>query len=134
MNQASACRQAFQACTSWEQRARLLLRYGQQLPRLTGQQRQQASLLRGCESPVWWLVELHQGCLQIQLDTDARLLRGLLAVLLLRLQGLTPQQLTQLDIADWFTRLGLSRQLSASRANGLNAVLTHIAARACELA
>lgn len=134
MSQASACRQEFQACTSWEQRARLLLRHGQQLAQLTEQQRGQASLVRGCESPVWCLVELQHGRLQIRLDTDARLLRGLLAVLLLRIQGLTPQQLTQLDVADWFARLGLSRQLSASRANGLNAVLAHITARASEIA
>ena len=55
--------------------------------------------------------------------SDARLLRGLLAVLLARVEGLTAEGLQAVDLADWFAHLGLSRQLSPSRSNGLNAVL-----------
>lgn len=116
----------FQTCHSWENRARLLLKYGQQLDPITHEQRTQESLIRGCESPVWCLLHQQEGVLQIQLDTDARLLKGLLAVLLVRIQGLTAAELAQLDINDWFTQLGLSRQLSPSRSNGLNAVIQHI--------
>ncbi|HBZ99820.1 MAG TPA: Fe-S metabolism protein SufE, partial [Pseudomonas sp.] len=55
--------------------------------------------------------------------SDARLIRGLLAVLLARVNGLDANELTQVDMADWFASLGLSRQLSPSRSNGINAVL-----------
>lgn len=116
----------FKACHSWENRARLLLKYGQQLASITHEQRQQDNLIRGCESPVWCLLQQQDGTLQIQLDTDARLLKGLLAVLLVRIQGITAADLAQVDINDWFTQLGLSRQLSPSRSNGLNAVIQHI--------
>lgn len=116
----------FQACHSWENRARLLLKYGQQLAPITNEQRQQDNLIRDCESPVWCLLQQQDGTLQIQLDTDSRLLKGLLAVLLMRIQGITAAELTQVDINDWFTQLGLSRQLSPSRSNGLNAVIQHI--------
>lgn len=131
MTQAEQYLQDFQACTSWEQRARLLLRYGQQLTAFSAEQRQQAELIRGCESPVWCLLELQEGKLQIQLDTDARLLKGLLAVLLARIQGLTAAQLQEVDLHDWFNQLGLARQLSASRSNGLQAVVGHVAGYGC---
>lgn len=131
MTQTEQCLQDFQACTSWEQRARLLLRYGQQLTPFSAEQRQQAELIRGCESPVWCLVELQEEKLQIQLDTDARLLKGLLAVLLARIQGLTAAQLQEVDLHDWFNQLGLARQLSASRSNGLQAVVGHVAGYGC---
>ncbi|MNR46816.1 Cysteine desulfuration protein SufE [compost metagenome] len=55
--------------------------------------------------------------------SDARLLRGLLAVLLVRVNGLPSEELAGIDLADWFNQLGLARQLSPSRSNGLNAVL-----------
>lgn len=55
--------------------------------------------------------------------TATRLIRGLLAVLLARVDGIETRELARLDLNDWFTCLGLSRQLSPSRSNGLNAVL-----------
>lgn len=116
----------FQHCKGWEARARLLLKYGQQLSPITSEQRQQDTLIRGCESPVWCLIQQQEKAVKIQLDTDARLLKGLLAVLLVRIQGLTGAELAQVDIQDWFSQLGLNRQLSPSRSNGLNAVIEHI--------
>ena len=51
------------------------------------------------------------------------LIIGLLAVLLARIDGLNADELAVLDLPTWFDQLGLARQLSPSRANGLNAVL-----------
>lgn len=116
----------FQACQGWEARARLLLKYGQQLSSISSEQRSEDSLIQGCASPVWCLIQQQDGAMHIQLDTDARLLKGLLAVLLSRIQGLTAAELALVDINDWFTQLGLSRQLSPSRSNGLNAVIQYI--------
>lgn len=123
---AQATLDAFAACTSWEQRARLLLQCGQQLPALPADQRTDSSLIRGCESPVWCLVSWPGQRLHLQLDTDARLLKGLLEVLRTRLDGLSAEQLTVVDLADWYRQLGLARQLSSSRSNGLNAVYQHV--------
>ena len=81
---------AFGQCPGWEQRARLLMQWGERLPALSD---------------------------------DARLLRWLLALLLARVNGLTGTELAEIDPADWFGQLGLARQLSPSRSNGLNAVL-----------
>ena len=127
-DQAQAMRADFAACKGWEPRARLLLKYGQRLPALPPQQRSAQQLIRGCESPVWCRMDWPNGRLALQLDTDARLLKGLLAVLHARLQGLTAQQLQTVDLNDWFNQLGLAGKLSESRSNGLNAVLQHIKA------
>ncbi|GAB3462330.1 SufE family protein [Azotobacter salinestris] len=115
--------EAFAQCPGWEQRARLLLQWGERLQPLTEQERCPANLVQGCESQVWLLGEQRDGHWHFRAGSDARLLRGLLAVLLARVDGLSATEVQAVDLADWFARLGLSRQLSPSRSNGLNAVL-----------
>lgn len=113
----------FQACKQWEQRARLLLQWGNQLDELPEAQRTADHLVQGCETRVWLVLDRDTQPLRFQLASEARLLRGLLALLLLRIDGLSAAQIIQVDVVAWFAQLGLSRQLSPSRSNGLNAVL-----------
>ena len=113
----------FQACKQWEQRARLLLQWGNQLDELPEAQRTADHLVQGCETRVWLVLDRDTQPLRFQLASEARLLRGLLALLLLRIDGLSAAQIIAVDVAAWFAQLGLSRQLSPSRSNGLNAVL-----------
>lgn len=113
----------FAACPGWEQRARLLLYWGERLQPLSEAQYCADNQVHGCESRVWLTLEHGPAGLQFRAASDARLLRGLLALLLARVNGLTGPELLALDLADWFVQLGLSRQLSPSRSNGLNAVL-----------
>lgn len=120
--------EAFSACTSWEQRARLLMQWGEQLTPLTDAERCEEHRVHGCESAVWLVNDSLQPCLHFRASSDARLLRGLLALLLVRVNGATAAELPQIDITQWFQQLGLSRQLSPSRTNGLNAVLKRIQA------
>ncbi len=112
----------FQGCSQWEQRARLLLQWGAQLEELPEALRVPDNLVHGCETRVWLVLDQPTQPLRFQVASEARLLRGLLAVLLARIDGLDAEQMTKVDIVDWFNQLGLSRQLSPSRSNGLNAV------------
>jgi sulfur transfer protein SufE len=114
---------AFSNCPGWEQRARLLMQWGERLEPLSDEERREDNRVHGCESLVWLLAEQRDGKWHFRATSDARLLRGLLAVLLVRVEGLNGEELTALDLADWFHQLGLQRQLSPSRSNGLNAVL-----------
>lgn len=118
--------QAFSACPGWEQRARLLMQWGDQLVPLSDAERSEANRVQGCESQVWLLAERDGAHWQFRTSSDARLLRGLLALLLARVNGLPASELAQLDLPDWFTQLGLARHLSPSRSNGLQAVLTRM--------
>ncbi|KRW62406.1 SufE family protein [Pseudomonas sp. TTU2014-080ASC] len=114
---------AFTACSGWEQRARLLMQWGEQLKPLTDAERCAANRVEGCESQVWLVADRSGTGLSFRASSDARLLRGLLALLLVRVNGLSAEAVQQLDLPQWFHDLGLSRNLSPSRSNGLNAVL-----------
>lgn len=118
--------EAFAACPGWEQRARLLMQWGERLEPLSETERVDEHRVHGCESLVWLIAEQRGEHLHFRASSDARLLRGLLAVLLARVEGLPRAELASVDLVDWFNQLGLQRQLSPSRSNGLNAVLQRI--------
>jgi cysteine desulfuration protein SufE len=115
--------EAFAASPGWEQRARLLMQWGECLAPLSDAERTEENRVHGCESLVWLVAEQRAGRWHFRASSEARLLRGLLAVLLVRVEGLSDAELATLDLVDWFNQLGLQRQLSPSRSNGLNAVL-----------
>lgn len=121
-DEAAAALQVFQDASGWEPRARLLMQWGERLPPLNDAHRCDAHLVSGCESQVWLMGRLEDGRWQFSASSDARLIRGLVALLLARVNGLSAQELQQVDLPGWFNALGLSRQLSPSRSNGLNAV------------
>lgn len=126
MNLPAAAQQALDAfgtCPGWEQRARLLLQWGERLQPLGEAECCESNRVHGCESRVWLLAQRQGDIWQFRATSDARLLRGLLAVLLARVNGLTAHELANLDLQGWFNQLGLARQLSPSRSNGLQAVL-----------
>lgn len=118
---------AFAACPGWEQRARLLMQWGERLQPLSESERNDSNRVSGCESQVWLVGERSGNTWHFRAASDARLIRGLLAVLLARVDGLDAAQLTALDLSNWFAQLGLARQLSPSRSNGLHAVLRRMA-------
>lgn len=120
---AQAALDTFSAQHGWEQRARLLMQWGERLEPMAEHELNDAHRVYGCESRVWLSAEQVDGRWRFRAASDARLIRGLLALLLVRANGLDNAQLQALDMADWFKHLGLSRQLSPSRSNGLHAVL-----------
>jgi sulfur transfer protein SufE len=117
---------AFSAAAGWEQRARLLMQWGERLAPMAAAECSEANRVHGCESVVWLVAEQRDGRWEFRAASEARLLRGLLALLLVRVEGLSSDALQALDLPDWFAQLGLARQLSPSRANGMNAVLQRI--------
>jgi cysteine desulfuration protein SufE len=120
---AATALETFQNASGWEQRARLLMQWGDRLPALSDVDKVDANRVHGCESQVWLVGALDDGHWQFAASSDARLIRGLVALLLARVNGLSAVELQQVDLPEWFNQLGLSRQLSPSRSNGLNAVL-----------
>lgn len=115
--------QAFTVLQGWEQRARLLMQWGEKLEPLSEAEFGDEQRVQGCESNVWLVADRRDERWHFRAYSDARLLRGLLALLLVRVDGLPAEELSALDLPGWFEQLGLGRQLSPSRSNGLNAVL-----------
>lgn len=114
---------SFSRPQGWEQRARMLMQWGDQLAPLSDEERTDDNLVHGCESKVWLTGEVSDNAWLFRAGSDARLIRGLVALLLARVNGLSERELAAVDLPDWFNQLGLARQLSPSRSNGLNAVL-----------
>ncbi|WP_426151847.1 SufE family protein [Pseudomonas sp. DC3000-4b1] len=127
---AAAALERFADCHSWEARARLLMQEGERLAPLALEEQTEANRVQGCESQVWLVGEQSGARWYFRAATDARLLRGLLALLLARVNGLDGASLRALDLGPWFNELGLQRQLTPSRTNGLNAVLRQMKATA----
>ena len=121
--EALAALDSFQGAPGWEQRARLLMQWGERLAPLAEADKVETNRVHGCESQVWLVGTLQDGHWQFAASSDARLILGLVALLLARVNGLSAEELQRVDLPDWFNQLGLSRQLSPSRSNGLNAVL-----------
>lgn len=115
--------EVFQQAAGWEQRARLLMQWGERLAPMSEEDQRDLHRVHGCESQVWLTADQVDGRWQFKAYSDARLIRGLLALLLARVEGLPSAELETLDLPAWFTELGLARQLSPSRSNGMNAVL-----------
>ncbi|WP_191832237.1 SufE family protein [Pseudomonas fluorescens] len=118
---------SFEQAAGWEQRARLLMQWGERLASLSEAEKSEANRVHGCESQVWLVAEQQDGQWRFKGASDARIIRGLLALLLIRVEGLSSTELQQLDLPGWFNQLGLGRQLSPSRSNGMNAVLQRMA-------
>ncbi|ALB69565.1 cysteine desulfurase sulfur acceptor subunit CsdE [Cronobacter muytjensii] len=116
-------RQTFGPLTQWEDKYRQLILLGKQLPALPESLKQQAMEIPGCENRVWLGHETQpDGGLHFYGDSEGRIVRGLLAVLLTAVEGKTPQQLQAEDPLALFDELGLRAQLSASRSQGLAAL------------
>lgn len=125
----------FDACRSWEERYRQLILLAKQLPSLPETLKTEAISLSGCENQVW-LGYQHQenGTLHFYGDSDGRIVRGLLAVLLTATEGKTAHALLREDPLALFDTLGLRAQLSASRSSGLSALAARIQAIAAACA
>lgn len=109
--------------TQWEERYRQLILLGKQLPPLPERFRNEQLEIPGCENRVWLGHENQpDGTLHFYGDSEGRIVRGLLAVLLTAVEGKTAEQLLATDPLVLFDALGLRSQLSTSRNNGLTAL------------
>jgi cysteine desulfuration protein SufE len=121
----------FDALGDWESQCDYLIDLGSELPDLPAAARTEANRVHGCQSNVWLTAEVKPTtppAIDITADSDSMIVRGLIAVLLLVYSGRTPQQILETDIRQIFARLGLNRQLSSARRNGLEGMVKRIKA------
>lgn len=112
---------------AWEERYRQLILLGKTLPSLPEPWRGSQQELAGCESKVWLISQCDEsGVYHFAADSDARIVRGLLAVVLAALNHQGNEAITSFDMEAYFERLQLARHLSPSRGNGLRAMVNAI--------
>ena len=117
----------FELLGDWEERYRYVIELGRELEPLSDSERSEANKVRGCASQVWLVTEPHaDGTVTFRGDSDAHIVRGLIAVLLRLLSGRKPAEILAFDTKAAFDRLGLSGHLSAQRSNGLASMAARI--------
>ncbi|GGP46139.1 Fe-S metabolism protein SufE [Shewanella saliphila] len=107
---------------NWQDKYRHIMLLGKQLPTLADEFKQADAQVKGCESQAWLYHHQHNGQHFYLADSDARIVKGLIAILLVATQGKTTEQISQFEVTQYFDTLGLSGQLSPSRTNGLSAL------------
>lgn len=124
---ANSIRQQFAAANGWENQYRLIIQLGKQLPALPGEWQQEAFRLKGCESQAWLKGEKSKdGCWHFACDSDARIVRGLIVIVLAALNHQSSVAIQDFDMEGYFSELGLEKHLSPSRGNGLRAIVLAI--------
>lgn len=110
----------------WEERYKYIIDLGKQLPPMDESKRTEEFLLRGCQSQVWIDYEEQDGKLFFEVDSDAHIVRGLLAVVLSAYNNKTPKEVLDFDIDGFFSQVDLVKHLSPTRGNGLNSMVKKI--------
>ncbi|KAB2851604.1 MAG: SufE family protein [Hyphomicrobiaceae bacterium] len=119
----------------WEDRYRYLIDLGRSLEPLQDGERTAANKVQGCVSQVWLVTKVERSeagspRLTFRGDSDAMIVRGLVALLLSIFSGKTPREIHRIDAAAIFKRLGLGEHLTPQRSNGLNSMVNRLRADA----
>lgn len=113
------------AASNWQQQYKLIIQWG----KLIGTKveiRTPDNVIRGCELPVWLVCTRSGGKLYFAFDADSSVIKGLVALLLVQVNGKTPDELINLDLVGNLKLLGLEKHLTPSRNNGLNGIIARI--------
>ncbi|VEF27368.1 Uncharacterized sufE-like protein ygdK [Shewanella baltica] len=112
----------FTKAPNWQERYRQIMLLGKDLPSLSPELRVEAAQVKGCESDAW-IYHLEQAGKHYYLaDSDARIVKGLIGLLLGACHGRSRAEIQAFDPTAYFKQLGLEGQLSPSRTNGLNSL------------
>ncbi|MEQ9545109.1 MAG: SufE family protein [Marinobacter sp.] len=126
----------FEFLDDWEERYAFIIDLGKQLPSFPDEARTEENYVHGCQSQVWLIhhYDEESGKLFLLIDSDAMIVRGLAAIILVALNGKTPRDLLATDIDELFENLDLFRHISPTRGNGLRAMVGKIRDTAARVA
>ncbi len=128
----------FDFLDDWEDRYRHVIEMGRAMEPLEEAFRVPATKVHGCASQVWLMPEIEgegaQAVFRFRGDSDAMIVRGLIAILRALYSGLTLREVLQVDAGGELARLGLDDHLSSQRSNGLRAMVERIRLVAAERA
>jgi len=125
----------FELLDQWDDRYRYVIELGRTLPPLAEAAHSEANKVRGCASQVWLITHVKPDgaagpTLTFEGDSDAHIVRGLVAILFALYSGKRAKDILAIDAEAVFTRLGLRENLTPQRSNGLRAMVERIRAEA----
>lgn len=112
----------FSALSDWMDKYQMLIDLGNELEPLDEQYKTQSNLIDGCQSRVWLQCDEKEGKLYFTADSDALIVKGIIALLIRVVSGHTPQEIMDAELY-FIDRIGLHEHLSPTRANGLLAMV-----------
>ncbi|MBG2803518.1 cysteine desulfurase sulfur acceptor subunit CsdE [Proteus sp. WDL240414] len=117
----------FQKSKAWEDKYRQLIQLSRKLPALPDELKTTEKEIKGCENRVWLGVELNNdGKYHVYGDSDGRIVKGLLTIILVAVENKTAQEIADIDMLAIFEQLGLANQISQSRTDGVNAIIARL--------
>lgn len=117
----------FSTHKAWEDKYRLLIQLARKLPPLTDEEKQQTQEVKGCENRVWIGALINEDkTFHFYGDSEGRVVKGLFAILLAAIEQKTAEEIMEIDFNDLLAKTGLSGQLSESRQNGIQSLITAI--------
>ena len=119
----------FEGITDWMDRYQCIIDMGNAVPPLDEQYKTPDNLIDGCQSRVWLQADLVDGKMQLQADSDAIIVKGIISMLIEVLNGATPREVLDSDLY-FIERIGLREHLSPTRSNGLLAMVKQVRAYA----
>lgn len=119
----------FSAFEDWMDKYQMLIDLGSELKPLDEKYKTQQNIIDGCQSRVWIQCDMIDGRLVFTADSDALIVKGIIALLLRVLSGHTPKEILDADLY-FIDKIGLQNHLSPTRSNGLLAMLKQIKAYA----
>lgn len=117
----------------WTEKYEFIISLGRKLPPMPEEYRKPGNLIKGCQSRVWVGTELADGKMQIYADSDSLITKGLIALFIRLLSGLTPQEIKDAELRR-LDECGLKEHLASTRANALSTMANTIRKAATELA
>jgi cysteine desulfuration protein SufE len=113
----------------WEDRYRFVIELGKSLPDFSEAERTDARKVRGCASQVWMVSEIvgnGEPRLNFRGESDAHIVRGLIAILFALYSGRTAREILDIDAEAVFAQIGLREHLTSQRSNGLTSMVARI--------
>jgi len=118
--------QNFDFFDDWEDRYRFIIDLGKQLPGMDDALKIPENIIHGCQSQVWIATSRDGDQLEFELDSDAHIVRGLIAIVLSAVNAKTAAEILDYDLLGLFDGLDLISHLSPARGNGLAAMVKRI--------
>jgi cysteine desulfuration protein SufE len=112
----------FTSFDDWMDRYSLLIDYGNGLESFPEEEKTEQNLIDGCQSKVWFTAKIENGKVIYSGDSDAILVKGIVALLIRVLSGHTPREIVEAELY-FIDEINLREHLSPTRSNGLNAML-----------
>ena len=109
----------------WMDKYQLLIDLGNELAPLDEKYKTESNLIDGCQSRVWLQADYEDGHIVFQAESDALIVKGIIALLIRVLSGHTPQEIIDADLY-FIERIGLKDHLSPTRSNGLLTMVKQI--------